>query len=189
MMRKKLIITLVALSLLMLAVWGAGCDRKNTENDVNRPPLLPSQEKDMVNTEITLYFGDDQAMYLIPEKRVVSVEEKAKDEKLIAVIVNELIAGPKDQNLRPTIPPETKLLSVEINNKVANINFTEEIRTKHWGGSSGETMTITSLVNSVTELGNIEKVQFLIEGEIPDSLIGHWYTGEPIERNTEIIKK
>ncbi|NLB88106.1 MAG: GerMN domain-containing protein, partial [Syntrophomonadaceae bacterium] len=165
------------------------CEKNKAENNPNKPPLTPTQQKETVNEEITLYFGDDQAEYLIPEQRIVQVEKNASDEKLVKVIIDELIAGPKDQSLRPTIPPEPRLLSVEINNKIATLNFKEEIRTKHWGGSAGETMTITSIVNTVTELNSIEKVQILIEGEVQDSLIGHWYIGEPIERSEEIIKR
>lgn len=187
-MKKRLIIVMLTLALLM-TVLGAGCQNRTSDNDVTKPPLTPNQPKETVSEEITLYFGDDQAMYLIPEKRTVQVDKNASAAKLIGVIINELIAGPKDENLRPTIPAETRLLSVEIKDKVANINFTEEIRTKHWGGSAGETMTITSIVNSVTELDNIDKVQILIEGELQDSLIGHWYIGEPIERSEEVIKK
>lgn len=187
-MKKRLSLGLLTLALLMIFL-GTGCENKKTENDPNKPPLTPNQQKETVNEEITLYFGDDQATYLIPEQRTVQVEKNANNEKLVTVIINELIAGPKDQSLRPTLPPETRLLSVEISNKVATLNFKEEIRTKHWGGSAGETMTITSIVNSVTELGNIDKIQILIEGEVQDSLIGHWYIGEPIERSEEIIKK
>lgn len=175
--------------MFLMILLATGCANNKTDNNSNKPPLTPTQQKETVTEEITLYFGDDQAEYLIPEHRTVQVEKNASSEKLVQVIVNELIAGPKDESLRPTIPPETRLLSVEINNNTAKLNFKEEIRTKHWGGSAGETMTITSIVNTVTELNNIDKVQILIEGEIQDTLIGHWYIGEPIERNEEIIKK
>ena len=48
-------------------------------------------------------------------------------------------------------------------------------------------MTIMSLVNSLTELSEIEKVQMMVEGEEIDSLLGHWDTSQPIERDTKII--
>lgn len=185
-MKKKILISLAVLGLLILSFGVVGCDKKE-KNDVPPPPI--NQEDELVTMEITLYFGDEQAMYLLPEKRLVDVAEDISDEDMITVIVEELIAGPTNADLQPTIPAEAKLLKVKLDNDIAYIDFNEEMRSKHGGGSAGETMTITSLVNSVTELGKVNKVQLLIAGKIPETLSGHWDTSEPIGRNLDIIKK
>ncbi len=45
-----------------------------------------------------------------------------------------------------------------------------------------ENFTIGQIVNSLVELDNIEKVQFLIEGEKAESLMGHFDILEPFEK-------
>lgn len=55
---------------------------------------------------------------------------------------------------------------------------------KHTGGSVGEWFTIYSIVNSLTELDNIKKVQFLIEGEKQQDFKGHMDFSKPFEADT-----
>lgn len=128
--------------------------------------------------EVTLYFSDDQAMEVLPEKRKVEVEESAEEMPLEKIAVLELLNGPKNADLRKTLPPEARLLSVTVKDKVAVLDFSKEFQTKHWGGSAGETMTIDSLVNTLTAIKGIDKVQVLIEGKTIESLAGHYdWTG------------
>ncbi|QGT99594.1 hypothetical protein SYNTR_1001 [Candidatus Syntrophocurvum alkaliphilum] len=181
----------VVLSLILLIVFAGfimGCNgQTNATND--QPPLEPYEdESELITDEVVLYFSDDQAMYLVPEKRMVTGKKNGKYPFPAGAIVLELIQGPKSEELRPTIPPETRLLAIDIVNGIAKVDFTEEFRTKHWGGTTGETMTILSIVNSLTELEEIEKVKLLIGGEQIDTLAGHWYLGEPIQRDESIIK-
>lgn len=155
----------------------------NQKDNSQTPPVNPQPTKEKV--EITLYFGDDQAMYLKPEKR--SVEKGGKP--MAQLFVEELIKGPQVKGLNRTIPAETKLLSLEIVDGVAFVNFSKEMKTKHWGGSAGEAMTSQSVVQTLTQLPDIKKVQFLIEGEKEEAIWGHGYTGEPISPAENIIAK
>jgi len=72
-----------------------------------------------------------------------------------------LIKGPKVAGLKPTIPEGTKLRSaIKIEGDVAIVDFTKEFRDNHPGGKAEERMTIYSVVNSLTELKEINKVKF-----------------------------
>lgn len=169
--------------MLMICLLGwslAGCGYLNREGS--------NQDQETSQQEVVLYFADDQAMYLQAEKRTISVNDDSSALPL-KEIINELIKGPQDQALSAVIPAEAKLLSVEVKESVAYVNFSEEIRTKHWGGSTGETMTIMSLVNTLTEFEEIQGVQILIKGEKQDSLVGHWSIDQPIERDESLIKR
>lgn len=154
-------------------------------------PNQTSQNTAAEQTEkITLYFSDDQAMYLLPEIREFKIKQETKTETSIAEkIVNELIAGPTDAKLRATLPKETKLRSLRITDQIAYVDFSEEIRSKHPGGSSGEEMTLNSIVNSLTELTGIKKVQILINGAKVDTLKGQADLSQPLSRNDSMIKK
>ncbi len=133
--------------------------------------------------ELTLYFCDDQAMKVLPEKRTVEVTEDKAQMPLEKLAVLELLKGPQDEHLRKTLPPEAELLSVKVEDRVAILDFSKEFQTKHWGGSAGETMTIDSLVYTLTEIEGIDKVQVLIEGKVIESLAGHYTWSEPFSKS------
>jgi len=135
----------------------------------------------MENTvKLTLYFSDNQAVDLLPERR----EVLRKNEPLEVIVLRELIKGPLGLDKQRTLPPETKVISVEVVDRVAYANFSREIVTRHPGGSTGEYMTIMSIVYSLTELPGIEKVQLLVEGEKKEAMFGHGTTIDPIGRPT-----
>ena len=90
--------------------------------------------------DLVLFFGDDQAMEVLPELRKIEVpSDPSQRASMPVLVVQELLKGPTDPLLNKTLPPEAKLLSVEVANGVAYVNFSKELQTKHWGGSAGET--------------------------------------------------
>lgn len=141
--------------------------------------------KDLNTETITLYFFDKEAMYMMPETRQV-----LKTEPIELTIVKELMAGPTtDELTRPAIPEEARLISVEIKGDTAYVNFSKELKEKHIGGSTGEITTIYPIINSLTELPGVDKVQFLIEGEKEKTLAGHLIFDEPFSRDESLIRK
>ncbi len=135
-------------------------------------------------SNVTLYFSDMNAEYLAREIRRVKVP---RGELLEKIVLTELIAGPKGNGGR-TIPPETKIRSIETKDMVCFVNLSSEFVTKNNVGIAAEQLTIYSIVNSLTELSNIDKVQFLIEGEKKD-VYHHMIFNEPIARDISMIQK
>lgn len=177
-MRKLLTVLLLVLALVALSgCAGVSLIRGQTDLDPINPDRNPQE------VTLILYFSDDQAMYVLPEERVVEQIE----ETLPELLIRELIAGPTSENLRRTIPEEVQLLGISVEDGVAFVDFSEEMRSKHWGGSAGELMTIGSVVNTLTELPEIESVQFLIEGQVEESIWGHATTSEPFTRMDGLI--
>ena len=72
--------------------------------------------------------------------------------------------------------------------QICFVNFSSEFVTKHSGGSAGEAMTVYSIVNSLTELKNVDKVQFLVEGNKID-VYKHLEFNEPFPRDETWIKQ
>lgn len=131
---------------------------------------------------LTLYFGNEDASGVAPEERTV----RRTNETMEELIIRELIKGPQT-GLNRSIPEGTRLLSVEVKDAIAYVNFSQEFQTNHWGGSAGEMITLYSVINSLTELDYIDSVQFLVEGERIESLAGHWSTNEPMPRDESLI--
>lgn len=181
----KTAVVAAAVLALVLAVWDYGKKPEQPTPGMKAGQTVTSPEPGEPKEKVILYFGDKEAMYLIPEEREVVKGNKS----LEAAVIQELIKGPQNPDLTRTIPKEAKLVSVKVANGVACANFSREFQTKHWGGSAGEMMTLYSITNSLARLPGIERVQFLIEGEKQESILGHADTREPIAPNWGLIKK
>lgn len=154
------------------------------------PKKTPENPKpEIIKKKITLYFADQQAMYLLPETRQISISEDASKEAMVKAAINELIKGPKMKEHYPTIPEKTKILSVKLEDNLLYLDFSEELKTEHPGGSAGEILTIMSIVNTAAEIAEVEKVQILIEGEKQETLAGHIDISVPIQQDKSMIKK
>lgn len=135
--------------------------------------------------EFTLYFSSSDATGVTPEKRAIAVNGDESLEKLIKLVLEELVKGPGSKDLYRTIPPEVDVLSVKIENKIAYVDFSEEMHTKHWGGATGEALTIASIVNTLTEFEGIELVKMTVVGQ--PLAIEHAILEEPVGRNEDMI--
>ena len=146
-----------------------------------RKEVQPLPTEEMV--EVTLYFSDSQAMYLVPEKRKI-----LQTSSLARQAVIELIKGPENSDLYSTIPEGTQINEIYIADDIAYIDLSEEIFKNHPGGSSGELMTVYSIVNTLTEIPPIKGVQILVGGNERESLIGHIDISMPLLRDEDWIK-
>lgn len=147
-----------------------------------------STDKPVASTEeVILYFAQPDATAVSPEQRSITVPPETGIEGRIRLVVEELIGGPEQANLAPTIPAETRVLSVTVNDNTATINFSEEMESRHTGGSAGENMTILSIVNTVTEFQGIEFVLMQVEGAPMN--IENVVLDAPVERDEEQIKR
>lgn len=129
-------------------------------------------------TTVKLYFYSANSQYLVP----YSVEIRA-GKNLPCNILQALIKGPaKNSNLLPIFPKDVKILSLKVKDKTAYVNFSEEILS-YGGGTTYEIGIVSSVVLTLTELKNIENVQFLIEGEKIKYLPEGTEIFSPLKRN------
>lgn len=138
--------------------------------------------------EVLLYFSDSEGEYLIAEKRPILKKNEVKEEAKETIL--ELIKGPKEK-LIPTLPPRTKLLTLQINDAgVAKVNFSSALSKDHPGGSSAEMMTVYSIVNSLAlNFPQIKRVQILIDGKSIETITGHLSLRQPISPKPHLIKR
>ena len=138
--------------------------------------------------EVLLYFSDSEGEYLIGEKREILKKNEVKEEAKETIL--ELIKGPKGK-LIPTLPPRTKLLTLQINDAgVAKVNFSPALSKDHPGGSSAEMMTVYSIVNSLAlNFPQIKRVQILIDGKPIETITGHLSLRQPISPKPDLIKR
>lgn len=177
-MMKKILILLIVIALI-----SSGCGMDNSQTQDN----IKEKENDLMDVSITLYFGDSQAIYVVPEKRYIKVNKNISKEEYAKVILEELIKGPEGEDKNPTIPSEVKVLNVEIKEDLLYVDFSKEMHTKHWRGAAGESMTLLSLANTLTEIDGIKRVLPSVEGTALN--IEHAIVEEPLIREEDMIFK
>ncbi|QTL97098.1 spore germination-like protein [Iocasia frigidifontis] len=133
--------------------------------------------------EVIVYYATRDAMYLDQERRTV------KQDGLYRNTVEELLKGPETSSLSPTIPEGVELLKLSLRDNIIYLDFNNALLDNHWGGSTGESLTVYSIVNTMVQFEEIDAVQILIEGEKIETLAGHMYLLEPLEMNESIVKK
>lgn len=110
-------------------------------------------------TELTLYFTDEQGSLLYPEKRSVMHNVNTSVER---VILEELISGPDQPGLMPTLNSDIKILNVSVNENVCYVNLdaaflNNSLEVKDY-------IPIYSIVNSLSEVSNVSRVQITVNG-------------------------
>lgn len=132
---------------------------------------------------VKLYFADAQSMQVVPEERLIAGQPTPE------LLINELIKGPTSPKLWATLPPSTRLIDVEIEERTAVVNLSQEAMDNHSGGSAAELMLVYSVVATLTDLPQIDDVQFLIEGKVYESIWGHMDTTVPIQPDESFIAR
>lgn len=157
----------------------------NRDNVVINGVVSPEPKK---YKTVKLYFSNEGATALVPEEREIEVSPTQPVEK---AIMEQLITGPKKEGHISTVPPETKIRDITTTEDgICYVDLSAEFVTKHNGGTTGEMITIYSIVNSLTELENVKKVQFLIEGEKQEEYKGYIDFSKPFEaRDISISNK
>jgi len=120
-------------------------------------------EEQARNTIISVYYKNKETGELMPEARLIDVKLLANNpyEEILKI----LIEGPKSDKLEKVIPEETVLLGAELKKDTLYINFSNEFINNQKEGVEEEAKTIYSIVNTLTELNEVAKVRFLINGE------------------------
>lgn len=126
-----------------------------------------------------IYFLNPSSQLYVGELR--EVLDVADSSLQAESVINQLIIGSDFKELVSLIPQGTKLLGVKIEGDIAYINFSKEIRRISLG-AEGELDLVNLITLSLTELSNINRVQFLVDGKDTYSLGGHLSLNEPAKR-------
>lgn len=144
----------------------------------------PDPEPEPFEYNLSLYFPLPDGSGVRQERRVVTMTDLGVARRAM----NELIAGPQSESLRRAVPQETRLLGIRIEAGICYVDFSRELRDNHPGGTTGESLTIAAIVNTLTGFSSINEVQILIEGQTGASIAGHIELNEPIGRMNEAIR-
>lgn len=145
----------------------------------------PSSTETKTEKFVTLYFTDKKGVNLYPETHKATMT----DNSIEKTIVNELIRGPvSGKKYQRTFSDSTNLISVETKEGVCFVNFSDGFLSGIEGDLTAERTAVYSVVNSLTRIPDIKKVQILIDGKKPESDT-HQIFSIPLERDESMIVK
>lgn len=113
--------------------------------------------------KLKLYFANEEGTGLVATSRTLAYNTNISMEKLV---IEQLLAGPGvdvADIVHPTINPAAKLISILVKDGICYVNFDEAFLTQTYNVSSD--VVIYSVVNSLTELPHVNKVQISINGK------------------------
>jgi spore germination protein GerM len=151
----------------------------------NNPGTPPGNRR---RINIKLYFSTPGSAILDTEERPIpyhqTLDAQAKE------VMTALIAGPKGE-LIPTLPEGVRLMDILVTKDgVAYVDLSGEIVSNHQGGTTGEMVTVYSIVNTLTiNLPQIHAVQILVDDRTVETLKGHVDLTRPLKPDLSLAKQ
>jgi len=167
--------------------------------NVNGNPLIDSNDEvvgpltaeDFIDStdaaiynKMKLYFTNEEGTALVEYN--TEINDDAGNSSMEELVINQLINGPTKLELYPTIPDGTVLLNVSTSDGICTVDFNEKFLDKLPNVS--EEVTIYSVVNSLVELPDINKVKFTINNQVVETFWEETEFDVPFERNLEMIE-
>lgn len=184
----------MAAAMAAILLLASGCEesgKTEQKNATNAPvnqaatkPAMPGTANPVATgeTEVKLYFPNDSGDGLGSVKISVPTDDK------YTAAVKELVAGTKEPGLTGIFPKGVAVRSVKVADGLATVDFSKELTHNFVGGSTGEQMLVSALVNTMTEFPEVERVLLTVEGERIETIAGHLDTSEPFTRPTGLVQ-
>ena len=145
-----------------------------------------------IGSSATLYLADKESELLLKLSRSMEQGKIWNVEARLLELMKGPLSGDGD-NVWPVMPTgaaEDDILSVDIYSDTAYVNLSQHFKDACANLSSKDEMLLVyAMVNTITAMDGISKVQFLIEGKQTDTLSGNLCLLDPLLRNYGIIKQ
>jgi len=168
-----------AIFLLFFLLFPAGCGR-----EARLSPRVDEPGKAEKLQQVAVYYPKTTQTdaFLVRE-----IHQVSGDRNPYRLALQELISGtPRTPGATQVLPKGTKVLDIRVKNGLATVNFSEDVL-KVNVGAMGEMLGIQSVVNTLTEFPEIERVSFLVNGRLDNRAKDWWgHVGlyeQPFKRN------
>lgn len=152
----------------------------NQESFIENPG---AQINSIENTSLTLYFSNETGDGLVKEVREeVYYSSNISVEKLI---MEQLLEGPVTPGAKSAIPAGTKLVTVSVVDGVCYVSLDEAFKNQDY--KVNEAIVIYSIVDSLTEVPTINKVQISVNGDTSGAYRDNFLLSDMYDRNLEYV--
>lgn len=178
-MKRSLVFFLFLLSLVLITACGAEAEPE----PITEPPVLEETE---YSYEVSLYFannayvetGDEALDHYVTEKRTISID--AEEEYWNALF--DALKTVELEGASSAVKEEMTMLACYPKQDDPTILIVDLSSEGLSGGSLGESLFIGQVVKTMLgndQTGELAKVQFLVNGQGTESLMGHIEATEP----------
>ncbi len=165
--KKKIIITVSILLIVVLigfAVFYFINSSDNGSNEVTEyTPQAEMSDDEMRKTIVSIYFKNIETNTLVPESVCIDVKELSENPYL--KLLNLLLSGPTNDMLECPLPEGTKINNATLKGNTVYVDFSKEFIQNAPSGVEEESLIVYSIVNTLTELNEVNSVKILINGE------------------------
>ena len=166
-MKKKLIIIVSAVIIILVGIMTYFYLTKEKTVSVEYQPEEEITNEQMRKTIVSLYYKNKDTKELMPEGRVIDSKELL--ENPYKKLVELLTEAPKNDKLESVIPEGTKVNNAKIEGDIVYLDLSKEFIENHAGGQEEESLTMYSIVNTLTELTEVNSIKILIDGKEDES--------------------
>lgn len=129
-------------------------------------PEAEISDEQVRQTIVSLYFPLKDGDGLNPEARLIDIKEiiNSPYEKLVSLLMD----GPKNDKNKGVFPGGVKLNNVYLENDCVVLDFSYELLDYCKRSTKDKELLIDSVVNTLTELSEVNSVKILIDGKESD---------------------
>lgn len=125
--------------------------------------MLHDDSMDRLVADYTLYYTDNGRRYLIGREETVNMVSM---EGLEINLVERLLASPEGSGLVSALPTGTRVLGVQVSEGICTVNLSREFELNADSSAAAQRLTLLSVVNTLTQLDHIDRVEFAVEGDL-----------------------
>ena len=142
------------------------------DGDFEVKTLLKETRNDKLDIDIVSYYPNSKDTEIVTESVKQNIKFGTND--IIEDILEKIMKEPPSDELIPLISEATKINNINLDRSTwtLEIDFSEELLTEMNAGSSFEMEILKSIVNTLGEFYDVDKVYITIEGEPYES--GHF---------------
>lgn len=160
--------------------------RGNIVGSMNQDSFIenPGEQINSIQcTTLKLYFANETGDGLVEETRSdVYYSSNVSMEKLI---MEQLLEGPQTEGAKSAIPAGTKLINVSVVDGVCYVSLDENFKNQDY--QVNEAVVIYSIVDSLTELSTISKVQISVNGDTSGTYRDNFKLSDMYDRNLDYV--
>ena len=160
--------------------------RGNIVGSMNQDSFIenPGEQINSIQcTTLKLYFANEAGGGLVEETRSdVYYSSNVSMEKLI---MEQLLEGPQTEGAKSAIPAGTKLINVSVVDGVCYVSLDENFKNQDY--QVNEAVVIYSIVDSLTELSTISKVQISVNGDTSGTYRDNFKLSDMYDRNLDYV--
>lgn len=185
--KKATVATGVLVLLLLISSFLAGCAKFGVKTPGPAQENVPAPEQKLNLAVYYVKITQDDA-YLVRE-----VHQVPYTKEVARAALEELInTNPVTPGAVRVIPSATKVKAITIKDGLATVDFSKEVLRANVG-ASGEALGIQSIVNTLTEFPDVQKVSFMVEGKVDQETKDWWgHVGlyeQPFSRDVSVVNE